>query len=156
MSDVYLYEVTIFVFPSLWNYRPTSTDDAKSAENLPSSSQSQEVPKPSESSSETAGNPRPAPSNQNEPADSSSSSSGEESGHVSSSKVECIAILPGIGTYSNSSGDDSDSDSSDSDGGIELIKTVFHNGKRKHGCEKWYRFYFAKHLWSVACMYLQC
>ncbi|XP_071502621.1 PSME3-interacting protein-like [Diadema antillarum] len=50
-------------------------------------------------------------------------------------QVRCIAVLPGIGTYSNSS-EDSDSDSSDSEG-VDLIKAVFHKtSRRKKSAEK--------------------
>nr|XP_054748574.1 PSME3-interacting protein-like [Lytechinus pictus] len=98
--------------------RPSSTDESKSPEG------------PAATSSKNNG------SSQATGASSSDDSSSDQSSKDSPGEVQgvqCIAVLPGIGSYSNSS-EDSDSDTSDSEG-VELIKTVFHKGTSRHKCD---------------------
>lgn len=103
--------------------RPSSTADSKSTENLPSAS-----PQNPGSSKATR------TSSDNGSHDQDEHSSNESSGEaVEGQGVQCIAVLPGIGSYSNSS-EDSDSDTSDSEG-VELIKTVFHKTGARHKCD---------------------
>ena len=114
-----------FLYLSIYIFlvRPSSTDESKSADSLPSAS------------SQTPGSSKPTSSStDNGSHDLDESSLSESSTEaVGGQGVQCIAVLPGIGSYSNSS-EDSDSDSSDSEG-LELVKTVFHKGGSRHKCD---------------------